>query len=98
MKILKQPIKFQWDKANQDKNLIKHKVSNQECEEVFFDQDKKTFKDVLHSQQEERYIIIGQTKQKRLLFIVFTIRADKIRVISARNLNRKERKFYEKTT
>lgn len=97
MRILQQPIKFQWDKGNQDKNLIKHKVIRQECEEVFFDQNKKMFKDIIHSQNEERHIIIGKTKQKRLLLIVFTIRGRAIRVISARDLNRKETELYEKT-
>lgn len=97
MRILQQPIKFQWDKGNQDKNLVKHKVNRQECEEVFFDQNKKIFKDAIHSQNEERHIIIGKTKQKKILFIVFTIRGRAIRVISARDLNRKEIRLYEKT-
>ncbi|MEK9165862.1 MAG: BrnT family toxin [Patescibacteria group bacterium] len=97
MNIVQQPIQFQWDKGNQDKNLIKHKVIKQECEEVFFDQNKKMFKDAIHSQNEDRHIIIGKTKQKRLLFIVFTIQGREIRVISARDLNRKEKMLYEKT-
>lgn len=85
--------KFQWDQGNRNKNLAKHKVSDEESEEVFFDPRKRIFKDALHSAQENRYILIGQTKLKRLLFIVFTIRRNKVRVISARNLNKKERKL-----
>ena len=73
-------------------------MTDQECEEIFFDQEKKIFKDILHSGREERYILLGQTKENRLLFIVFTIRASKIRVISARDLNKKEKKLYEEET
>ena len=65
-----------------------------ECEEVFFDENKVVLKDVLHSDREERFIILGKTKKQRLLFVVFTTRNDKIRVISARNVNQKERKLY----
>lgn len=97
MKILKEPIKFVWDKGNQDKNWLKHKVSKEECEEVFFDKNKKIIKDVLHSGKEKRYIILGKTKKNKLLFVVFTNRSDKIRVISARSLNKKEVYLYEKT-
>jgi len=96
MLILKSPVQFLWDKGNIDKNLIKHKVSNKECEEVFFDNKKKILKDKVHSGKEIRYLIIGITKRKRILFIVFTIRLKKIRIISARDLNKKEIKFYEK--
>lgn len=91
-------IGFEWDKFNKDKNFLKHSVANGECEEVFFDDDKKLFKDALHSRLEKRYIFIGKTKRKRLLFIVFTVRNNFIRIISARDLNKKERRLYEKTT
>lgn len=92
---LKSPVQFLWDKGNRDKNLIKHKVSNKECEEVFFDNKKKIIKDKLHSGSERRFLIIGKTKRKRLLFIVFTIRSKKVRIISARDLNKRETKLYE---
>ena len=91
-------IEFVWDKGNIDKNWLKHQVTNRECEEVFFDENKRISKDVLHSKKEERYILLGKTKKDRLLFIVFTIRKKKIRIISARNTNRKEVRLYEKTT
>lgn len=90
MQIFNKPIEFEWDKGNLDKNFKKHQVTNQECEEVFFDEDKKILKDILHSDQEERYLLIGQTAAGRLLFIVFTLRNKKIRVISARDINKKE--------
>lgn len=93
MRILPEPIVFQWDSGNQDKNWLKHKVTNQECEEVFFDGTKKIIRDIFHSNREERYIILGHTKQQRTLFIVFTIRRGKIRLVSARDLNHKEHKL-----
>lgn len=94
MFIVTKPICFIWDKGNKDKNWIKHKVTDTESEEVFFDKNKKIFKDKLHSAGEERFIILGKTKKKRLLFIVFAIRNKKIRIISARDINRKERRLY----
>lgn len=97
MKIFKSPVEFEWDEGNQDKNLIKHKVTDEECEEVFFDSRKRILKDSPHSGCEPRYILIGRTKKQRTLFVVFTIRRNKIRVISARDLNKKERKLYEKS-
>jgi uncharacterized protein len=91
---LEEPLEFEWDKGNIDKNK-KHGVDYKEIEEVFFDDAKKTFPDELHSNGETRYRIIGRTKNDRLLFVVFTIRNGKIRVISARDLNRKEVPLYE---
>jgi len=97
MKIFRKPFGFEWDQGNKDKNFIRHRVTDEESEEVFFDKNKKIFKDVAHSIQEERHILIGQTKKQRLLFLVFSIRKNKIRVISARDLNKKESNLYEKT-
>ncbi len=86
---------FQWDKGNTGKNL-KHDVKDEEIEQAFFDDEKSTFKDIIHSQKEERFRIIGKTKEKRLLFIAFTVRNGKIRIISARDINKKEVFLYEK--
>ncbi len=91
-------IEFDWDKGNKNKNLKIHNVNDEECEEIFFDPRKKILKDILHSTNEGRYILIGKTKLKRLLFLVFTIRKNRIRVISARNLNKKEKHLYEQKT
>ena len=96
MKVFKKPFAFEWDEGNKNKNFIKHKVTDEECEEVFFDSKKKTAKDIFHSNKEERNIIIGKTKLGRYLFLVFTTRENKIRIISARDVNRKERSLYEK--
>ncbi|MDP2951359.1 MAG: BrnT family toxin [bacterium] len=88
---------FLWDKGNSNKNLKKHNVSDLECEEVFFDQNKIAFKDKLHSGKEERFILLGKTKRDRLLFLVFTLRGNQVRVISSRDINKKEKYLYEKT-
>lgn len=97
MKVLLRVIEFSWDKGNIDKNRKKHDVSNKECEEVFFDKDKQEYPDPRHSRQENRKIIVGKTIKGRILFIVFTFRNNKIRIISARDLNkRKEADLYEK--
>lgn len=98
MRKFKKPIIFDWDKGNVGKNL-KHKVKNKEAEESFFDKNKKVYKDPFHSGVEEREILIGKTKNKRFLYIVFTMRGQggqKIRIISARDLNKKEVSLYEK--
>lgn len=88
---------FIWDKGNIDKNLIKHRISNKEAEEVFFDSKKQEYPDPSHSKKEIRKIVVGKTKGGRILFLVYTLRKNKIRIISARNINRKEIKLYEKT-
>lgn len=95
MKILKKALSFEWDYGNRGKNFTRHRVADQECEEVFFDPRKKILRDLLHSGREERFILIGRTKMERLLFMVFTMRKDKIRVVSARDLNKKEKHLYE---
>ncbi|MFH1561447.1 MAG: BrnT family toxin [Patescibacteria group bacterium] len=94
---LNEPVEFIWDKGNVDKNWLKHKITNRESEEVFFDRKKRIAEDKFHSDKEERYIVLGKTKGKRLLFIVFTLRDKKVRIISARDTNKKERILYEKT-
>ena len=85
---------FQWDEGNRDKNWTKHKVSNSECEEVFFNES-LIVPDIKHSEQEQRYYALGRTNEERLLFISFTIRENLIRVISARAASRKEKQQYE---
>lgn len=85
---------FQWDSGNSNKNFIKHRVTNPECEEVFFNQPIILVDDTRHSEEEKRWFLLGRTDQDRFLFIVFTIRQDLIRVISARDMNKKEREIY----
>jgi len=96
MKEVGEVFEFQWDRGNIGKNR-KHNVEDKEAEEIFLDQNKAIFKDILHSTTEERYIILGKTSKDRLLYVVFTIRGKKIRIISVRNINKKEVHLYEKT-
>lgn len=76
-------------------NREKHGITYIECEEVFFNSHLVMTKDEPHSVPESRYYILGKTNNKRLLYLVFTLRGDKIRVISARDMSKKERKIYE---
>lgn len=91
-----QPLEFEWDEANKKKIWLKHKVSVEECEEAFAAQQIFSQPDELHSHKESRYILISKTKKLRFLFIVFIIRKNKVRVISARSMHKKEQSFYEK--
>lgn len=93
MIVLPDPIEFEWDKGNQEKSRKKHGVTPEECVEAFFDAHKRMVKDVLHSANKDRYVLIGETLQNRLLFLVFTLRNNKVRVISARDMNARERKL-----
>lgn len=97
MHFFSDPLTFEWDEGNHLKNWNKHKVSTSEIEEVFFDDRKKIFPDPVHSNQEIRKLLIGKTRKGRLLFVVFTIRNLSVRVISARDLNKREKELYEKT-
>lgn len=87
---------FEWDKANIDKSYKKHGITPNQAEEIFLDEDLKIIRDIKHSQKEARFIALGKNFEKKLLFIVFTLRKDKIRIISARPMNKKERRIYEK--
>ncbi len=85
---------FDWDEGNIDKNWVTHRVSNSECEEIFFNIPLLLADDKKHSQREERYYALGQTNANRWLFVAFTIRANRIRVISARDMSQKEERAY----
>ncbi len=89
-------IGFQWDAGNSEKIWERHRVSQGECEEVFFNQPFLVTFDETHSKDEPRYFGLGQTTAGRLLLVVFTIRGELIRVISARDVSRKEREVYER--
>ena len=93
---LKKCTGFEWNEGNFIKNWEKHGVSNLECEQIFFNQPLITQHDEKHSTNEPRYYALGQTDAFRRLFIVFTIRNNLIRVISARDMNRRERKDYDR--
>lgn len=90
---------FDWDAGNARKSDDKHGVSQAEAEQIFFNQPLLLLSDAKHSRDEVRYHALGTTDQGRLLHITFTLRADGrlIRVISARDMHRKERQIYEQT-
>ena len=87
---------FNWDPGNVEKNSLRHRVSPVECEQVFFNEPLIILDDPKHSALEKRYAAFSRTDTERLLVIIFTKRNMLLRVISARNMNRRERKFYEK--
>jgi len=95
IKKLLKATNFEWDEGNIDKNWIKHGVSPFECEQMFFNQPLVVTDDIKHSEQEQRFYALGRTDANRLLFVVFTVRKNMIRVISARDMSPKERKIYE---
>lgn len=86
---------FEWNKGNLDKSYQKHGITPNESEEVFLDENLKVVKDFKHSQTEERFIALSKTFKGKSLFVVFTIRKNEIRVVSARKSNLKERRKYE---
>jgi len=86
---------FEWDEGNSAKNEAKHGVTDRESEEIFFNTPRVV---ALSSKagKESRYVALGRTYGSRLLTVVFTVRAGRIRVISARPMSRNERRVYEK--
>jgi uncharacterized DUF497 family protein len=87
---------FDWDAGNSEKNWLKHGVSPAECEEAFFNRPLLVAADASHSQGEARDFALGRTDAGRELFIAFTYRGTKVRVISARDMSRNERVVYAK--
>lgn len=92
---LRKIIRFEWDKGNIDKSYKKHGITPNEAEEVFLDEDILLLEDTKHSKQEERFEAIGKIIKGSILFLAFTVRRDRIRIISARTANKKERRRYE---
>ena len=95
-KALQEAVGFQWDEGNADKNLEKHEVSDGECEQIFLNVPLVVGGDAAHSKEELRGYALGETNEGRPLFVVFTIRRDLIRVISARDMTRKEQRRYRR--
>ena len=88
---------FDWDDSNARKSFEKHDVSQPESEQIFFNEPLLVVGDDKHSQEETRYHALGITDSGRLLHVTFTLRLKNtlIRVISARDMHRKERNIYE---
>src|SRR5580658_2252383 len=83
-------IGFDWDESNTVKNWERHRVTPEEAEDVFFHEPLVVRSDVGHSSREKRYQALGSTSRGRLLFVAYTIRRKLIRVISVRDMNRRE--------
>lgn len=94
-KILQECSGFEWDQHNAKKNWEKHRVTPAECEQIFFNKPLIVADDTKHSEYERRYFVLGETDLHRKLFIVFMIRNKLIRVICARDMNKKEKRSYE---
>ena len=93
--LLSESTGFEWDEHNAAKIWQKHQVSPLECEQIFFNQPLLVEHDVRHSEKENRFYALGRTDTGRMLFVVFALRRNLIRVISARDMSRKERKVYK---
>ncbi|MFN8493643.1 MAG: BrnT family toxin [Caldilineaceae bacterium] len=88
-------MEFAWDPQKALKNLRKHGVSFNEAATVFDDPLSITVADPEHSEDEDRYIIVGMSKRGRVIIVSHAERGDRIRIISARELDREEREAYE---
>ena len=86
---------FEWDSYKAGANLTKHGISFEEASTVFRDTLSVTIPDPLHSENEDRFVIIGHSFRSRLLVVVHTDRSGRIRLISARQATKKERLVYE---
>ncbi len=87
-------MQFEWDEDKDRHNKRKHGVSFREALTSFYDPEQVAFYDVEHSDDEEREILLGHSNQGRLLFVVYTLRDDIIRIISARRATRREAQDY----
>jgi uncharacterized DUF497 family protein len=91
-------MKFEWNRAKAAANLHKHGVSFEEAASVFADALSHVFPDVDHSDDETRFLLIGLSRSERVLVVSHTDRDDSVRIISAREATKKERKFYEESS
>ena len=85
---------FDWSGGNAEKNWNRHGVAPAETEQVFFNTPLLRGDDPTHSGTERRFYALGQTDEGRALFIAFTMRGRRLRVVSARDMSRKERRAY----
>jgi len=87
---------FDWDEENAVKNWERHRVTPEEAEDIFFHDPFVLRSDPAHSGREKRYRALGKTGRDRKLFIAFTIRRRLIRIISARDMTRREHEEYQR--
>jgi len=85
---------FDWDSGNSEKNWRAHAVTRAEAEEAFGNAPVVVAEDVRHSQDEPRLILLGRTNADRYLFVAFTVRETRIRIISVRSMSLRERRRY----
>jgi uncharacterized DUF497 family protein len=90
---LPDPVAFDWDDGNAEKNRARHGVVRSECEELFSVRPLLLVADEAHSDREPRSYALGRTRTGRRLFVAFTVRGDSVRVISARDMSRRERRI-----
>lgn len=95
MRLIPVPLEFDWDEGNLSKNLHKHNVTLQETEQMFYNKP-LLLSDALPFKSETRYKAFGRSNNNRKLLAVFTVRNNKLRIISIRDMSRKERSEYEK--
>jgi uncharacterized DUF497 family protein len=95
IELLRRSSGFDWDIYNYYKNWQKHGITAEEAQEVFTNQPLLAYEDSKHSDTEQRYLAYGKTNGGMRLFVSYTFRGDKIRIISARKMNQKERTLYE---
>ena len=88
-------MKFEWDQDKNKTNIFKHSIDFEEAKTVFDDIFAVIIEDRFHSNLEQREIIVGQSSDYRLLYVVFIERKNRIRIISARLLTSNERRHYE---
>lgn len=89
-------LKFEWDESKAASNRAKHCISFEEAATVFGDPLATTFDDPEHSMTEQRFITIGESRDGDILVVAHTSRENRIRIISAREATRRERRFYER--
>lgn len=89
-------LTFEWDENKATENLTKHGVSFSEASTVFADSLSRTIPDPLHSDEEERFVVVGESNLQQALIVVHTYRGEAIRIISARQATPRERKDYER--
>ncbi len=92
---IKTPIEFEWDSGNIDKNSLKHDVSSCEAEEVLINKPLLIANAIHSTENEKRFYAFGRTLKGRKISISFTVRKDRVRVIMARDMSKKERTWYE---
>ena len=89
------PLLIEWDEKKAQRNITKHGASFKEAATVFGDLQSFTIEDPLHSEEENRFVTIGESFRGRILVVVHTERDSNIRIVSARTASRRERKLYE---